>query len=133
MRQYGMFHAPFMSFFSQSFYRDVDMHWKGTGFAYLLLMLTICWIPTIIQFHHSVGDYVENDAPALIEQLPTITIVKGEASVDVAQPYEITDPDSDRRPLGSDLKIVILSSVHGAFGVRLENCDSQFRPRKTAL
>lgn len=96
MRQYGMFHAPFMSFFSQSFYRDVDMHWKGTGFAYLLLLLTICWIPGIIQLHHSVGDYVENDAPALIEQLPTITIVKGEASADAAQPYEITDPDSDK-------------------------------------
>ncbi|MEK6744398.1 MAG: DUF1189 family protein [Nitrospirota bacterium] len=94
MRQYGMFHAPFMSFFSQSFYRDVDTHWKGTGFAYLLLLLTICWIPGIIQLHHSVGDYVENGAPALIEQLPTITIIKGEASVAVAQPYKITDPDS---------------------------------------
>ena len=95
MKQYGMFHAPYMSFFSQDFYRDVDKHWKGTGFAYLLLLLTICWIPTLVHLHLSFNDYVENDAPALIEQIPTITIAKGEASVDVPQPYEITDPDSD--------------------------------------
>jgi hypothetical protein len=89
-----MFQAPFMAFFSQSFYRDVDLHWKGTGFAYLLLLLAICWIPTFIQFHLSVADYVENKAPALIAQIPPIRIIKGETSVDVAQPHKIIDPDS---------------------------------------
>ena len=124
MKQYGMFHAPYMSFFSQSFYRDVDMHWKGTGFAYLLLLLTICWIPGIVQLHHSVGDYVENDAPALIEQLPTITIVKGEASVDVAQPYEITDPDSG--------KVIAVIDTTGKT-VSLEGTDARVLLTKTEV
>jgi Protein of unknown function (DUF1189) len=95
MRRYSMFQAPFMAFFSASFYRDVDAHWKGTGFAYLLLLLAICWIPSMIQFHHSVADYVVNKAPALTAQVPLIRIVKGETSVDVPQPYEIKDPESE--------------------------------------
>ena len=124
MKQYGMFHALYMSFFSQDFYRDVDTHWKGTGFAYLLLLLTICWIPGIIQLHVSFGDYVENDAPVLIEQLPTITIVKGEASVDVAQPYEITDPDSD--------KVMALIDTTGKT-VSLEGTDARVLLTKTEV
>jgi hypothetical protein len=94
MRRYRIFQAPVMSFFSPSFYRDVDQHWKGTGFAYLLLLLAICWVPTFIQFHLSIADYVEHRAPAITAQVPLIRIVKGEASVDVAQPYKIVDPDS---------------------------------------
>ena len=124
MKQYGIFHAPYMSFFSQSFYRDVDMHWKGTGFAYLLLLLTICWFPGIIQLHVSFGDYVENDAPAIIEQLPTITIVKGEASVAVAQPYEITDPDND--------KVIALIDTTGKT-VSLEGTDARVLLTKTEV
>jgi hypothetical protein len=124
MKQYGMFHAPYMSFFSQSFYRDVDRHWKGTGFAYLLLLLTICWIPGIIQLHVSFGNYAENEAPALIKQLPTITIVKGEASVDVAQPYEIIDPDSD--------KVIALIDTTGKTA-SLEGTDARVLLTKTEV
>ncbi len=94
MRRYSLFQAPVMAFFSPGFYRDVDQHWKGTGFAYLLLLLAICWVPAFIQFHLSVADYVENKAPALTSQIPLIRIIKGEASVDAAQPYKIIDPDS---------------------------------------
>ncbi len=83
-----------MAFFSPDFYRDVDQHWKGTGFAYLFLLLAICWVPTFIQFQLSVAHYIEHKAPALVSQVPPIKIVKGEASVDVAQPYKIVDPDS---------------------------------------
>lgn len=94
MRRYNVFQAPVMTFFSPGFYRDVDQHWKGTGFAYLLLLLTICWVPAMVQFHFSVADFVEKEAPALTDQIPTIRIIKGEASADVAQPYKIVDPDS---------------------------------------
>ncbi len=94
MRRYRMFQAPVMAFFSPSFYRDVDQHWKGTGFAYLLLLLTICWVPTMVHFHFSVADFVEKEAPAFTAQIPTIRIIKGEASAEVAQPYRINDPDS---------------------------------------
>ena len=94
MRRYRIFQAPVMAFFSPSFYRDVGLQWKGTGFSYLLLLLAICWVPTFIQFQLSVSDYVENKAPALTSQIPPIRIIKGEAAVDVIQPYKIIDPDS---------------------------------------
>jgi Protein of unknown function (DUF1189) len=94
MRRYSLFQAPVMAFFSLGFYRDVDQHWKGTGFAYLLMLLAICWVPAFIHFHLSVADYVEHRAPALTSQIPLIRIMKGEASVDAAQPYKIVDPDS---------------------------------------
>jgi hypothetical protein len=85
-----------MTFFSRSFYRDVGLRWKGSGFAYLLLLLTICWVPPFIQFHLFVSDYVEHKAPTFISQIPQITIINGEASVDVAQPYKIINPDNGR-------------------------------------
>ena len=85
-----------MTFFSPNFYRDVGLNWKGTGFAYLLLLLAICWIPTFVQFHYSVGDYVENKTPAITSQIPQISIIKGEASADVTQPYKIIDPDNGK-------------------------------------
>ncbi len=93
-KRYKMFQAPLMAFFSPSFYRDVGLHWKGTGFIYLLLLLAFCWIPTFIQFHLSVSDYIKNKAPAIISQLPQITIIKGNAFAAVAQPYKIIEPDT---------------------------------------
>jgi hypothetical protein len=89
-----MFQAPVMAFFSPGFYRDVGLHCKGTGFLYLLLLLVICWLPGFISFQLSVAGYLRNKAPALISQIPPIRIIKGEAFVDVTQPYKIIDPDS---------------------------------------
>jgi Protein of unknown function (DUF1189) len=96
VKRYRFFQAPIMAFFSPNFYRDVSLNWKGTGFAYLLLLLAICWVPTFIQFQLSVANYVENKAPAIISQIPPIRIIKGEASADVTQPYKIIDPDSGK-------------------------------------
>jgi hypothetical protein len=94
MKKYKLYQAFVLSFFSSGFYKDVGLHWKGTGFAYLLLLLAICWIPTLIQFQFSVTDYIQNKAPAITSQIPQINIINGKASVNVAQPYTITDLDS---------------------------------------
>jgi len=96
MKQYSIFQAPILSFFSKDLYRDVGLHWKGTGFVYLLLLLTLCSIPGIIQFHFSVTNYIDNKAPSIISQVPRITIVRGEASTDVSHPHSIMDPDSGK-------------------------------------
>ena len=42
MKKYAMIHIPFMSFYAGDIYRDVCLHWKGVGFAYLFLLLFIC-------------------------------------------------------------------------------------------
>lgn len=94
MKRYQFFHAPVLAFFSRSFYHDVSHNWKGTGFAYLLLLLTICWVPAFVSYQQDVSGYVKNEAPALIAQIPKIKIIKGQASADVAQPYIISDPET---------------------------------------
>ena len=94
MRRYSIFHAPFLAFFSSDFYTDVGLHWKGTGFSYLLLLLTICQIPATIKFQLSVADYIQHKAPALISQIPECRIINGDASCDVVQPFQIIDPGS---------------------------------------
>lgn len=85
-----------MSFFSLDFYKDVGLLWKGTCFPYLFLLLAICWVPFLIQNQLSVIDYVQNKAPALVDQIPPIRIINGEAVVDVSMPYKITDPESGK-------------------------------------
>lgn len=94
MRQYRLFQAPIMTFFSPRFYRDVALHWKGTGFAYLFLLLTISVIPNVVRVHNLIGDYIIDKTPAIISQVPHINIINGELSADVEQPYTIKDPDS---------------------------------------
>jgi hypothetical protein len=32
MKKFSIIHLPLMSFFSEALYRDVGLHWKGTGF-----------------------------------------------------------------------------------------------------
>ncbi|MHC4394788.1 MAG: DUF1189 family protein [Planctomycetota bacterium] len=95
MKKFSIIHVPFLSFFSKELYIDVGLNWKGTGFAYLLLLLGLCWIPTIIKIYVSASDFVDNEAPALVEQVPEITIVDGEVSIKEPQPYYITSPDSN--------------------------------------
>lgn len=96
MKKYSMIHIPVMSFFARDFYRDVCLHWKGTNFLYLFILLLICWIPAIVKVHIGFSDFRENEAPAVVSQIPQITIENGEASVDVNQPYHIMDPDTKR-------------------------------------
>jgi hypothetical protein len=96
MKRYRFFQAPAMAFFSPSFYKDVGLNWKGTGFAYLLLLLAICWIPLFIKYQLSIVDFVDNKAPSFISQIPPIKIIKGEASSDVIQPYKIIEHNSGK-------------------------------------
>ncbi len=101
MKTYSIYQAPLLSFFSIKFYRDIGLNWEGTGFAYLLLLLTVCWIPSTMLLHDALSNYVRNKAPRLISQIPRIVIANGSASTDVAQPYKIIDPDT-----GKDMAII---------------------------
>jgi len=94
MRRYSVIHVPVLSFFSKALYRDVCHQWKGVGFAYLLLLLIVCWIAPIVKLHIGVSDFVDNEASRIVSQIPTITIVDGKASINEPQPYRITEPDT---------------------------------------
>lgn len=95
MRKYSIFHLPVLSFFSKDLYADVALHWKGVNFLFLLLLLVLCLIPPTVKIHLAVADFVENEAPAMLDQIPEITIADGKASIEEEQPYYITAPDGD--------------------------------------
>ncbi|MHC4159706.1 MAG: DUF1189 family protein [Planctomycetota bacterium] len=95
MKKFSIIHIPVLSFFSKDLYRDVGLHWKGLNFAYLLLLLAICWVPAIIKIHIAFSNFIDNEAPLVVEQVPEITITDGEVSIKEPQPYYITDPEND--------------------------------------
>lgn len=94
MKKFSIIHVPLLSFFSKDLYREVGLYWKGTNFAYLLLLLAVCWIPAMIKVHTAFSNFVDNDVPAVVEQVPEITIIDGEASIKEPQPYYIKNPEN---------------------------------------
>jgi len=96
MRRYNVVHPLWMSFFSKDLYRDVGLHWRGVTFAYLLVLLAASWLPAMIRFDSGVRRFVRDDAPAIVKQIPRITIRDGRASTDVQQPHCIVDPEDDQ-------------------------------------
>jgi len=94
MKRYSFFHAPVLAFFSKSFYQDVGQHWRGTGLAYLLIILALLWIPTMIKMQFGIARFVDTESKKFTEQIPAITINHGKVSTDVQTPYFIKDPDS---------------------------------------
>ncbi|MHC4070247.1 MAG: DUF1189 family protein [Planctomycetota bacterium] len=95
MRRYSIFHVPVLSFFSKKLYIDVGQNWKGVNFLYLLLLLAVCLIPTMINIHRGISNFVNNEASAIVNQVPEITITDGQVSIKETQPYYIKDPDSN--------------------------------------
>jgi len=95
MRKYSIFHVPALSFFSKKLYIDVGQNWKGVNFLYLLLLLAVCLILTMINLHRGISNFVNNEASAIVNQVPEITITDGQVSIKETQPYYIKDPDSN--------------------------------------
>src|SRR5215470_9276887 len=92
MKRYSIFHPFVLSFFSKDLYRDVAHHWRGVGFLYLLLLLTICWIPTAIKMGADFSKFANDEAPGILDQVPNISITKGEVSITEQMPYTIKSP-----------------------------------------
>jgi hypothetical protein len=95
MKRFSVFHPLFLSFYSKPLYQDVAKNWKGGGFLSLLIVLVLTWIPVMITVNAEVGAFLDREAPKYINQVPKISVEKGEARVDVpTMPYSIIDPSS---------------------------------------
>lgn len=108
-KRFRIWQVPPLSFFSRSLYRDVALRWQGVAFGYLLLLLALCWIPGAIRIHYSFASFVDEEAPLVIEQIPEITIIDGQAFVDQPQPYTIYDPETGEALLVIDTTGTITS------------------------
>jgi hypothetical protein len=96
MKRYTISHIPVMAFFSKDLYADMGLNWKGVAFGYLLLLLAICWIPGMFEINSAVSKFVDDEAGKMISQVPTLSIVNGQASIKEPQPYYIKDPDTGK-------------------------------------
>jgi hypothetical protein len=83
-----------MAFYSKSLYRDIAVNWStGFCFLYLLSLLALYWIPGMIRMDADLSTYIEDEAPKFVNQLPSIVISKGQASIDGPQPSIIKYPE----------------------------------------
>jgi len=94
MKQYTIIHPLYMAFYSKSLYRDIANNWPTWRcFLYLISLLALCWIPGMIRLDSDLSDFIDDEAPKFINQLPAILISKGQASISEPQPYNIKDPE----------------------------------------
>ncbi len=124
MKKFSILHVPLLSFFSGELYRDVGLNWKGVGFGYLFLLLAICTVPGMFKIQRGLSHFIEEQAPPFINQVPKITIEKGEVHIDKPQPYYITAPDSN--------EIVAIIDTTGQIQ-SLDNTDAFVLLTKTKL
>ncbi len=96
MKEYSVFQAPLLSFYSKELYRDVGKNWTGPGFGYLILVLAVCWLFSMGKIGAGLNKFFNEEAPKLIEQLPEIKAIKGEITIEEAQPYFITDTETGK-------------------------------------
>lgn len=112
MRRYSTIHALYMSFFSKEFYRDVGGNWRGISFLYLFLILALSWIPMMFKLQAGLNDFIVDEAPKIIKQVPKIRIIKGEVKTDAEMPYFIRDTDG--KPLIAIDTTGSMNSLDGA-------------------
>ncbi len=116
MRKFGLLHPIFLSFYSQPLYRDVATNWRGAAFLYLLLLLALCWLPSMGTMHADLSRFIDTKAGALVRQVPHVSISDGEVSTDVETPYFIKDPDNG--------KTLVILDLTGQF-TSLEGTDAK--------
>ncbi|HEV8291625.1 MAG TPA: DUF1189 family protein [Tepidisphaeraceae bacterium] len=96
MRRYSRIRALVLSLFSPDLYRDVAANWRGVGFLYLLLILTLTWIPVLYKWQVGFREFAQTEFPSMIHDFPAITITKGVVSSPAPQPYYMKDPESGK-------------------------------------
>ena len=94
--RFSAWRAPWMTFYSLAFYRDVARRRRGLGLLYLLLLLAICWAAYAVRVQILLTRFVDGEGAQWIEQVPRITIAKGVAHVKAAQPHYIRNPRTGR-------------------------------------
>jgi len=88
-RRYSVIHLPFLAFFSKKLYRDIGQNWKGANFAYLFLLLAVCWIPSMLKLREDLAQSFDRNQVHLINQLPDIHIKNGQVDIGQQKPYYI--------------------------------------------
>src|SRR5215510_4610442 len=121
VKKIGRFQALWMSFYSAEAYVACAREWGGIGGLYLLLVLTLSWVPMAIQWNSKVRTFASTAVPAVQAQLPTITIKDGIMTSQPPgrhvirippiqdEPFLIVDDSIDEVPATSDSDVLYLT------------------------
>jgi hypothetical protein len=103
MRSFSFWQAFYLAFGSADFYREVARAWTGAlTLLYLVVLTVLWWLPFGVTLYAESARFVENDAPHLIANFPTVTVTRGKAATNVPQPYAIENSQSHERLLVID-------------------------------
>lgn len=91
MRRYSNFLSLLYAFFLRDVYRDAARGWKGAGVLYILLLAGVACLAVVVRIQATVSGVARHEAPALIAQLPTITVERGIVSIDRPGPIILRD------------------------------------------
>lgn len=122
MQQYKFPQALGLSFYSKPFYRDVAQNWQGRGFLYVLFLVTLLTLVSIFSAFAARTAFIAAVQP-MVAQLPTITIEKGQASIDKPEPFYVKDKE------GKDILIIDTTGKVTSF----ENTTAEALLTKTQL
>jgi len=91
LKKYRLVQLPFLAFFSKRLYRDIGRNWNGVNLAYLFLLLAICCVPIALHKRAEIIQSLETNQVDILNQIPEIHILNGEAQVDAEMPYFINN------------------------------------------
>ncbi len=81
-----MLTAIWQSAYSASLYRQVQT-WRGKAIAYLALVLTLCWIPSLIKLQMSLSEGLARMENRVVSEFPVIRFAQGKISTPENRPY----------------------------------------------
>jgi hypothetical protein len=84
---FSYFQALYLSFYSSRLYVDVGKRWKGFGFLYTLLLVSILSIPLGVKWSIRYNDIVNLNIIQLIDNLPTLYVQNGALEFDKPMPF----------------------------------------------
>ncbi|MBN1392838.1 MAG: DUF1189 family protein [Sedimentisphaerales bacterium] len=129
MKKFSIIHIPVLSFFSAELYRDIGLNWKGVAYGYLFLLLAICTVPKMFRIQKGLSTFIDEHAPAFVNQVPKITIEKGQVHIEEQQPYYIMAPDCGEADTNEAVAII---DTTGQI-LSLDNTDAFILLTKTKL
>lgn len=96
-RHYTFLNTIYYAWFDKGVYRDVAKNWRGMASGYLLIILTISWLPVLmgliifaVYFKHS------ENYPKLVAQIPHMVIKDGSMKINKASPHFIQDDEQHK-------------------------------------
>jgi hypothetical protein len=113
----GFFKEIFSSLYDSSTYGEVAREKQGIGATFMLFLtvLTMAFASVLIAAGYAAAKDAINSVPAIVADLPAMTIKDGKLTIDKPVPYEVklgSGPDMMRIVIDTNYKIADLGALH---------------------